>query len=174
MDNTNQLRRFTEINHKWVRKIKRANRNEVSALCQQVLILNWDQESTATNPSAFPVVAFIETAQKAINFTANANDEASDQNRVALCQSVNLQSHFIIVQYALKEKSSTFSVVPYPAIMRPSSSPSVSFSFNRCYNCDQYSNTKKCSKCKQAKYCSLKCQKQHWSIHKKVCTKSTP
>lgn len=29
--------------------------------------------------------------------------------------------------------------------------------------------TKRCSKCKKARYCSRECQSAHWSTHKKYC-----
>ena len=38
-----------------------------------------------------------------------------------------------------------------------------------CDYCGQYSTTKKCSGCKEARYCTPACQKSHWSDHKLLC-----
>ena len=38
-----------------------------------------------------------------------------------------------------------------------------------CNNCELYSKTSFCSRCRIAKYCSQKCQLQDWSDHKKYC-----
>lgn len=41
-----------------------------------------------------------------------------------------------------------------------------------CSTCGQESkSTKKCSKCKYVQYCDRKCQRLHWSNHKKFCDK---
>ena len=41
-----------------------------------------------------------------------------------------------------------------------------------CFNdeCELY-GLKTCSVCKKAKYCSVKCQREHWKKHKKMCKK---
>ena len=41
-----------------------------------------------------------------------------------------------------------------------------------CYNCQKESELKRCSKCKQASYCSVECQSQHWPKHKPNCIPS--
>ena len=41
-----------------------------------------------------------------------------------------------------------------------------------CYNCQREGELKRCSKCKQAFYCSVECQSQHWSRHKSNCVRS--
>ena len=38
-----------------------------------------------------------------------------------------------------------------------------------CDYCGQYSTTKKCSGCKEARYCTPACQKSHWPDHKLLC-----
>ncbi|ELU00182.1 hypothetical protein CAPTEDRAFT_151340 [Capitella teleta] len=38
-----------------------------------------------------------------------------------------------------------------------------------CCTCGQLHAEKKCSVCKMVKYCDQKCQKLHWSTHKKFC-----
>eukprot|EP01083_Nonionella_stella_P103852 297052_1 len=43
-----------------------------------------------------------------------------------------------------------------------------------CYNCfasDIECKLLNCSKCKSAKYCSIKCQSENWDYHKKTCSK---
>jgi len=35
-------------------------------------------------------------------------------------------------------------------------------------NCGAVAN-KRCGKCKKVKYCSEKCQKEHWKVHKQSC-----
>lgn len=41
---------------------------------------------------------------------------------------------------------------------------------NYCNNCCEDSeNLLLCGKCKKTKYCSIACQKEDWSIHKKIC-----
>ncbi|KAJ3076999.1 hypothetical protein HDU99_001270 [Rhizoclosmatium hyalinum] len=48
---------------------------------------------------------------------------------------------------------------------------------NACWACRKFVDAKeskdrklkKCSRCKAAKYCSVKCQKDHWSTHKLSC-----
>jgi len=44
-----------------------------------------------------------------------------------------------------------------------------------CFNCQcskHYLEMKKCGKCYNVCYCSKKCQKEHWKIHKKKCKAS--
>lgn len=41
-----------------------------------------------------------------------------------------------------------------------------------CAQCATSSCTKRCGGCKKVHYCSADCQKAHWKIHKKTCTKS--
>ena len=44
----------------------------------------------------------------------------------------------------------------------------------KCDNCGaEFEKVGKCKSCKVAKYCSVKCQKEDWSRHKKVCEKNT-
>ena len=38
-----------------------------------------------------------------------------------------------------------------------------------CSTCNKTSELKLCSKCKKVSYCSVACQKEDWSIHKKYC-----
>lgn len=41
-----------------------------------------------------------------------------------------------------------------------------------CDNCDTKDwDTKLCSRCQEARYCSLNCQKAHWKTHKLECVK---
>ena len=39
----------------------------------------------------------------------------------------------------------------------------------RCINCEAYAPTKACSGCKSVRYCSVECQKEHWTAHKSSC-----
>eukprot|EP01084_Bolivina_argentea_P294351 506435_1 len=39
----------------------------------------------------------------------------------------------------------------------------------RCALCSKLNASNLCSGCKQVHYCDVKCQKQHWKRHKKVC-----
>jgi hypothetical protein len=42
----------------------------------------------------------------------------------------------------------------------------------KCCHCDKdvpKETLLECTKCKRARYCSAKCQKEHWSSHRKVC-----
>lgn len=47
----------------------------------------------------------------------------------------------------------------------------------KCGNCGMDATPEKslslCRKCSNQHYCSKKCQKAHWSIHKKLCLAST-
>ena len=38
-----------------------------------------------------------------------------------------------------------------------------------CVKCFRNENLKKCSRCKSVSYCSITCQKEDWSLHKKMC-----
>jgi len=44
-----------------------------------------------------------------------------------------------------------------------------------CWNCTKRDETlkgfKKCSRCKEARYCSRECQKENWPEHKKSCAR---
>ncbi|XP_028518774.1 uncharacterized protein LOC114576395 [Exaiptasia diaphana] len=39
----------------------------------------------------------------------------------------------------------------------------------RCYNCQKNCDTKRCTGCQQASYCSKTCQRTHWHKHKENC-----
>lgn len=41
----------------------------------------------------------------------------------------------------------------------------------QCEACGAYQAQKRCSACKEARYCDQTCQKWHWSTHKKTCSK---
>eukprot|EP00242_Pyramimonas_sp_CCMP2087_P015836 CAMPEP_0198211372 /NCGR_PEP_ID=MMETSP1445-20131203/23451_1 /TAXON_ID=36898 /ORGANISM="Pyramimonas sp., Strain CCMP2087" /LENGTH=300 /DNA_ID=CAMNT_0043885617 /DNA_START=459 /DNA_END=1360 /DNA_ORIENTATION=+ len=41
-----------------------------------------------------------------------------------------------------------------------------------CANCGSKDNLGRCSKCHQAWFCSLKCQKAYWPFHKEWCTRN--
>lgn len=45
-----------------------------------------------------------------------------------------------------------------------------------CSTCGEEKPAKKCSKCKSVQYCDRECQRLHWFVHKKACTRepSTP
>jgi hypothetical protein len=53
------------------------------------------------------------------------------------------------------------------------SEASTSLCLHMCRGCSAPGATLKCSKCKQAYYCSKECQKQDWREHKTACTPST-
>lgn len=38
-----------------------------------------------------------------------------------------------------------------------------------CVVCGEVTPVKKCSGCKQIRYCSVKCQKADWKYHKQLC-----
>lgn len=40
-----------------------------------------------------------------------------------------------------------------------------------CSTCGQEKPAKKCSKCKVAQYCDRNCQRLHWFVHKKACSR---
>ncbi|XP_033340998.1 ankyrin repeat and MYND domain-containing protein 2 [Megalopta genalis] len=40
-----------------------------------------------------------------------------------------------------------------------------------CVTCGEDKASKKCSKCKTVKYCDRECQRLHWFMHKKACTR---
>ncbi|XP_017878296.1 ankyrin repeat and MYND domain-containing protein 2-like [Ceratina calcarata] len=40
-----------------------------------------------------------------------------------------------------------------------------------CVTCGEDKATKKCSKCKAVQYCDRECQRLHWFMHKKACTR---
>lgn len=40
-----------------------------------------------------------------------------------------------------------------------------------CITCGEEKPAKKCSKCKSVQYCDRECQRLHWFIHKKACTR---
>ena len=40
----------------------------------------------------------------------------------------------------------------------------------KCFVCGRNENVKRCSQCKCAKYCSKRCQKEHWVQHEQICT----
>ena len=43
-----------------------------------------------------------------------------------------------------------------------------------CWNCGQPNPTKRCSRCKEARYCNAQCQRKHWSFsHKGKCKPSS-
>ena len=45
---------------------------------------------------------------------------------------------------------------------------------SKCWNCFKEfgDGLKKCGRCKEARYCSAECQKEHWATHKKDCRPS--
>ena len=43
---------------------------------------------------------------------------------------------------------------------------------SRCFNCEKNCETKRCTGCHQAFYCSKTCQKNHWSKHKENCIRA--
>ena len=49
--------------------------------------------------------------------------------------------------------------------------PLLDYRFCRSLTCPdlQVNRMRKCSKCKQAAYCSPECQKAHWPLHKRQC-----
>lgn len=40
-----------------------------------------------------------------------------------------------------------------------------------CVTCGEDKASKKCSKCKTVQYCDRECQRLHWFMHKKACTR---
>lgn len=42
-----------------------------------------------------------------------------------------------------------------------------------CSTCGEEKPDKKCSKCKEVQYCDRECQRLHWFMHKKTCTRPT-
>ncbi|GAB0096235.1 ankyrin repeat and MYND domain-containing protein 2 [Sergentomyia squamirostris] len=40
-----------------------------------------------------------------------------------------------------------------------------------CSSCGEEKPDKKCSKCKEVQYCDRECQRLHWFVHKKACTR---
>ncbi len=48
--------------------------------------------------------------------------------------------------------------------------PSISGKVIRCRECGRFKNLQKCSRCKDAVYCSLDCQRNDWGKHKLQCT----
>lgn len=40
-----------------------------------------------------------------------------------------------------------------------------------CITCGEDKASKKCSKCKMVQYCDRECQRLHWFLHKKACTR---
>jgi hypothetical protein len=40
-----------------------------------------------------------------------------------------------------------------------------------CSKCDKTSDLQRCARCPEVWYCSKKCQKSHWTTHKKICGK---
>ncbi|CAH3015275.1 unnamed protein product [Porites evermanni] len=43
---------------------------------------------------------------------------------------------------------------------------------SRCFNCEKNCETKRCTGCHQAFYCSKTCQKNHWGKHKENCIRA--
>ena len=41
-----------------------------------------------------------------------------------------------------------------------------------CVNCGEDAKMKHCSRCKITPYCSVKCQRDHWHLHKLTCSKT--
>jgi hypothetical protein len=45
----------------------------------------------------------------------------------------------------------------------------------QCCGCQKYAlEIKLCTACKQARYCSKECQREHWPAHKEECKKNRP
>lgn len=40
-----------------------------------------------------------------------------------------------------------------------------------CSSCGEEKPDKKCSKCKEVQYCDRECQRLHWFMHKKACSR---
>jgi len=47
-----------------------------------------------------------------------------------------------------------------------------STTIKHCAVCNKPDSAKRCSRCKQTCYCSVECQKKHWSSHKSECNKN--
>ncbi|XP_067643012.1 ankyrin repeat and MYND domain-containing protein 2 [Eurosta solidaginis] len=66
---------------------------------------------------------------------------------------------------------------PHPAlfVFRNAINGHRSFADETCYcsSCGNEKPDKKCSKCKQVKYCDRECQRLHWFMHKKTCARPT-
>jgi len=48
-------------------------------------------------------------------------------------------------------------------------SPSTCLELFPCASCRKHNSTLRCTGCRCVYYCSKGCQRQHWSVHKKVC-----
>lgn len=45
--------------------------------------------------------------------------------------------------------------------------------YSPCITCSEPKAIKKCSKCKVVQYCDRECQRVHWFMHKKECSRSS-
>ncbi len=41
--------------------------------------------------------------------------------------------------------------------------------YRKCALCMQWTECRKCKGCRKKHYCSRKCQKLHWKIHRQMC-----
>lgn len=59
--------------------------------------------------------------------------------------------------------------------MRPAPTPEGEKRMDRCHQCRAADKAlRACTRCKAAVYCSVDCQKLHWSYHRRHCTSAKP
>ena len=64
--------------------------------------------------------------------------------------------------------------IPLQSLSEACSSLPIILPSTDCWECKSTQTTKRCSRCSTAFYCSRRCQKMHWDVHKLACNKLLP